>query len=110
MKERTLNIRDEIKTPLAVTSDKAKHIFESLSFAVSNDEVIYVDFSGIETLTTAFLNIAIGQLYSISDRNILNEHIKIIGKSLTPLQRKKVQLVMDNAKTKLSKEDIEGEL
>lgn len=105
-----LKVRDEIKTPLAVTADKANYIYKSLSDSVANKETVSVDFSGITTLTTAFLNIAIGQLYSIGDKHTLNEYVKIDGNTLTSLQRDKVRLVMENAKNKLSDNDINEDL
>ncbi|AUI78814.1 STAS-like domain-containing protein [Lactiplantibacillus pentosus] len=107
---KVLKIKDEIKTPLAVTADKANYIYKLLSESVQNKEIVSVDFSGITTLTTAFLNIAIGQLYSVGDQNTLNQYIKINGKTLTSLQRDKVRLVMENAKNKLSDKDIDEDL
>ncbi|MCT3277500.1 DUF4325 domain-containing protein [Lactiplantibacillus pentosus] len=109
-KLKVLKIKDEIKTPLAVTADKANYIYKLLSESVQNKEIVSVDFSGITTLTTAFLNIAIGQLYSVGDQNTLNQYIKINGKTLTSLQRDKVRLVMENAKNKLSDKDIDEDL
>lgn len=107
---KTINVKDEIKSNLAVTSSQATEIFNSLNLNLKKHEQITVDFSGIDTITTAFLNTAIGQLYSLGDPDELNQYIKIDGNSLTSVQRDKVRLVMENAKSKLTKEEINKEL
>jgi len=40
----------------------------------------------------------------------LNEYIKLESSSLTPFQREKVLMVMQNTKQKLSQEEIKGEI
>lgn len=106
----TIYVEKEIKTPLAVTSAKAKYIQKLLLKAVDDEERVEVDFSNINTLTTAFLNVAIGDLYAKYDSDTLNKFIIINGKSLTALQREKVKLVMQNAKNKLTNEQVDKEL
>lgn len=105
-----LNVKDKINSNLAVTSSQATSIFNILNSNLKNREVTIIDFSGIETITTAFLNTAIGQLYNLGNSDELNEHIKINGKSLSPVQRDKVRLVMENAKNNLTKEEVNKEL
>lgn len=105
-----ININDAINSNLAVTSSQATDIFNILNSNLKKHEITVIDFSGIETITTAFLNTAIGQLYNLGDSDELNEYIKINGKSLSSVQRDKVRLVMENAKNKLTKEEVDKEL
>ncbi|WP_349604254.1 STAS-like domain-containing protein [Lactiplantibacillus plantarum] len=107
---KTINIKDEINSNLAVTSSQANKIFKILNANLKKQESTRIDFSGIETITTAFLNTAIGQLYSIGDSSILNKYVIIEGQTLTSVQRDKVRLVMENAKNKLTKEEVHKEL
>nr|DAJ07174.1 MAG TPA: protein of unknown function DUF4325 [Caudoviricetes sp.] len=108
--EKTLVIKDQIKTNLAITSEKARRIEEIVLESVKNKQQIELDFSGIDTLTTAFLNVAIGSLYTKYNPTILNKYVHIKASSLTPFQQSKIQLVMQNAKAKLSNNDINEEL
>lgn len=104
-----LIIKQVINSNLAVSSSQAEQVFLILESNFRNEEKTSVDFSGIDTLTTAFLNTAIGQLYTIGEKTSLNKYIQIKGETLTPLQRDKVRLVMDNAKNKLSNDEIREE-
>ena len=100
-------VRDIIKTELAVTSEKAEYLRSTFETKIKNKEPIIIDFSNIKNLTTAFLNVAIGELYRVGTPEELNKYIKIDGKTLTPVQFQKVKLVMDNSKRKISQKIID---
>ena len=74
-----LNIRvfDEIGNNAAVSSDDGSKIFEKIEKAIKNNIAINLNFMNIEFLTTAFLNAAIGQLYSTFSGDVLNEKLAI---------------------------------
>lgn len=105
-----LVVRDVIGTISASTPDKAKPFLDKLCDAIDSKKITSVDFSGLSTITTAFLNNSIGKLYSLYDVKKLNEYIKLESSSLTPFQREKVLMVMQNTKQKLSQEEIKGEI
>lgn len=100
-----LVIAEIINSDLAVTSETAKLVNEKILENINHNELITLDFTGIKTLTTAFLNIAIGELYNISDPETLNRLVKFDVSTLTKLQFSKIKLVMENSKEKLTKID-----
>ena len=105
-----LVVRNIIGTTSASTPDKAQPFLDELCKAVDLKTPTSVDFSGLSTLTTAFLNNSIGKLYSLYSVSELNKYIKLDASSLTTFQKKKVQMVMENTKQKLSQEEIKGEI
>lgn len=104
---KTLKIKDFINSDLATSSEDAAEVFKYLKKMFAQKEIVQIDFSGLNTITTAFLNASIGDLYSIATRDQLNRYIRILGNTLTPLQRNKVAMVMDNARNKLTQEELE---
>lgn len=102
-----INIKDVLKTDLAVGDEKGKYIFSLIQNSMSDGKEVVIDFSGITSLTTAFLNYAIGELYTLKSPEELNKLIKIDGKSLTVSQRKKVKMVMENSKNKINQDVID---
>ncbi|WP_422090988.1 STAS-like domain-containing protein [Tenacibaculum ovolyticum] len=77
----TIKIIDIIDTDFAVTTDNGIKVFDEMDRYLSNNKEVTIDFTGIKTMTTAFLNAAIGQLYSKKkyDSEFLNKHVKPIG-------------------------------
>lgn len=72
-------IKDLIKTNFAVTTDDGNEVFNIVSQNLTNKESIILDFNGINLMTTAFLNAAIGQLYSNKEfsSDFLNSNLKL---------------------------------
>ena len=103
-------VKDLIGSNSATSPEKAKPLYDLLVKSVDNKEKVSVDFSGLTTITTAFFNSSIGKLYSAYSPNTLNEFITLDGKTLTKLQFDKLKLVMQNAKSKLSEDDIREEI
>ena len=74
-----LIVKDIIDSELAITTDDGNLVYENIHTAFDNKNVVELDFKGINIMITAFLNSAIGQLYS-SDKysgNFLNEKLKL---------------------------------
>ena len=61
----------------AVSADDGQVIFDKIKDALHNNKLVELDFDGIEILTTAFLNAAIGQLYSKYTSDKLNQLLKL---------------------------------
>lgn len=106
----TIHVHDLINKDLAVAPEDGKLLFMQLNSAVENKVHVVIDFSGLNTITTAFFNASLGNLYVRWTADILNQYIQINGKTLTPLQRKKARMVMDNAKTKLTEQELHDEM
>lgn len=102
-----INVKDVLQTNLAVGADEGKYIFSLIRESIEKKEYIIIDFTGITSLTTAFLNYAIGELYTLYDPDKLNSLVKIDAETLTLSQKKKVNLVMRNSKNKIDQKVID---
>lgn len=91
-------IKDTINTDFAVSTDNGNEIFKLLNDNLSKGNTVLLDFGGITLMTTAFLNAAIGQLYSTSQFNsdFLNDKLKI--ENVNDYDRPLFALVIQRAK------------
>lgn len=74
MSVKTIKIVDVIGSNLCIAADDGQKLFNAISIELKKDNQIQLSFEGIEDLTSAFLNSAIGQLYkdySEEDLNLL---------------------------------------
>ena len=85
-------------------SIKANGIYQEVIDILNKAGKTVIDFSGIKSLTTAFLNVAIGELYRYEKKDTLNKYISIDVSTLSKLQIDKVKMVMDNSRTKYNSE------
>ena len=58
-----LSLYEIVGTPLCVASDDGQKVYDRLAAALEEGRSITLSFHNITTLTSAFLNAAIGQLY-----------------------------------------------
>lgn len=74
-------IKDIIHSDFAVSTNDGDKVHKVLDNSFSNKESIVLNFKGISVLTTAFLNAAIGKLYSNEKytSEFLNDHISLIN-------------------------------
>jgi hypothetical protein len=72
-----LTIKEIINRDTAVSSDDGDILFIEIDKHIKAGTIVELDFSDISLLTTAFLNSAIGQLYSIYKGDELNNSIKL---------------------------------
>lgn len=88
-----MKIKNIIDSTLAVSADDGEKVYLQIEENISKKRKVSVDFSGIEIMTTAFLNAAIGQLYSKFSGDDLNSYLKItsIEESDTNLLKKVIQ-------------------
>lgn len=77
MKEVNINIFEIIGSNVAVSSDAGQKIFNIIDKALTQDYIVNLNFNNINLLTTAFLNTAIGQLYSKHTSKYLQKHLKL---------------------------------
>lgn len=72
-----LVISDIIGGDSAVSTESGTLVFKQLEEALTKGDMVVLDFNGIELMTTAFLNAAIGQLYSTHSSEQLNRLLKL---------------------------------
>lgn len=70
-----------INTDFAVTTEDGNSIFQLMNSQFSIGNKVILNFEGITLMTTAFLNAAIGQLYSNNDysSDFLNKNLELIN-------------------------------
>jgi hypothetical protein len=74
-----LVIKDIINSELAVSTENGNKVFKIVDEYLQQNEKIQLDFGGITVMITAFLNAAIGSLYSKKEYTgeFLNEHLTL---------------------------------
>ncbi len=72
-------IKEIIKGDIAVSTSDGDSIYNLINDYLLNHKKITIDFAGISIMTTAFLNAAIGQLYSnpVYSDDFLNNHLNL---------------------------------
>ena len=72
-------LKNIINSDTALTPDAGALVFDKLNQALSSEQRVELDFSGMEVMTSAFLNTAIGQLYSKFNSTQLNNQLKLVN-------------------------------
>ena len=98
--EKIINVADVIDGKVAVTSDDAIVVFNILKHNIEENVISVLDFTGISTLTTSFLNESIGTLYNVANAQTIASLVKVNPKSLRPIQYRNILSVIENAKQK----------
>jgi len=74
-----LVIKDIINGDTAVSTDDGDVVYKEIVAILELGKPVELDFSGINIMTTAFLNAAIGQLYSTFNSEQLNSLLKLVN-------------------------------
>lgn len=74
-----IKIVDLAKHAICVASDDGHLVYKHFEAALKNGEEITADFAGVSTLTSAFLNAAIGQLYSQFKSDFIDRHVSVVN-------------------------------
>lgn len=76
-----LIVKNIIDSDIAVATDAGDKVFNEIVYHLSKQHAVILDFNEITILTTAFLNAAIGQLYSNDSfsSDFLNDNLKVIN-------------------------------
>jgi hypothetical protein len=74
---KNIKVLEVINRDSAVSSDDGENVYTSIIDAIAEGFIVELDFSGIILMTTAFLNSAIGQLYSKFSSEELNTSLKL---------------------------------
>lgn len=74
----TLSAFEIVGSPLAVASDDGQKVFERVSSAIKEGKSVSLSFRNIQSITSAFLNAAIGQLYGIVREDEIRSQLKVL--------------------------------
>lgn len=91
-----LKINDYITCNKGITPDEGEVIFNMLVKSFTSNERVLLDFQGVEMLTTAFLNVMIGNLYKDYSSDQLKEFLDFVN--LTEGIASRIKKVTANAK------------
>ena len=93
---KTIKIDSLITLHQGVTPDEGKPINEKIRALLEEGIVVEIDFSNIELMTTAFLNVVIGNLYKDYSSDKLKESLRI--KNVSEDDARRIKKVTDTAK------------
>ena len=99
----TIKIDSLITLHQGVTPDEGKPINDEIRKLMKEEKIVEIDFSGVELITTAFLNVVIGELYNDYSSEFLKERLKISNISEDDARR--IKKVTDTAKLFYSNEE-----
>lgn len=74
-----LSIFEIVGSPLCVASSDGQRVYERIAAALKEGRGITLSFHNITTLTSAFLNAAIGQLYGAFSEKQIRSLLKVQG-------------------------------
>ncbi len=81
-----VKIKEILGSDSALTPSSGELVYNILENEISSKKSISLDFNGIEIITSAFLNSAIGRLYSKYSSEDLNSLLSIVNISNDDLQ------------------------
>lgn len=93
---KTIDVNSMISLQQGVTPDEGKPICDKIKDYFNQGEVVELNFAGVKLMTTAFLNVAIGDLYGEFSSEVLKEKLKIVNISDDDARR--IKKVTDTAK------------
>jgi hypothetical protein len=90
----------EIAGRNAVSSTAGEAVYKMILSGI-DDEVVELDFAGVEIFSTPFFNLAIARLLDRMPSEVLNQRLHVLN--LSPLGFSTLRRVIDNAKRHYAK-------
>ena len=91
-----ISIFEVVGSPLCVASSDGQKVYERVSTALEKDMNVVISFRNVTTLTSAFLNAAIGQLYGTFSEEQIRDILMVEDMEQDDLAL--LKRVVDNAK------------
>ena len=91
-----ISVFGTVGSPLCVASGDGQKVYDRLSTALENERSVVLSFYNVTTLTSAFLNAAIGQLYGTFSEEEVRAQLKVEDMEQDDLAL--LKRVVDNAK------------
>ncbi|MBQ9766712.1 MAG: STAS-like domain-containing protein, partial [Lachnospiraceae bacterium] len=92
----TINVKEKINSPSALTREQGQIIYDDIISSFSKGDSVILDFADIESLITPFLNVAIGKLYEDYSSEELKQLLDI--QNFPPEKVSSFNVVTANAK------------
>ncbi len=94
--ELSLSVFEMIGNPLAVASDDGQKVFDRVSAGLKEGKTVALSFRNVKSITSAFLNAAIGQLYGKFSEEQIRAQLKVLD--VQPDDLVLLKRVVDTAK------------
>ena len=94
--QKVINVSAVLDSPSALTQEQGKKVYKLVSEAIKDNDDVILDFDGIESMISPFLNNAIGKLYGEFSSDELNGSLKL--KNFPPEKKSTLVIVVENAK------------
>jgi hypothetical protein len=91
-----LSVFEIVGSPLCVASDDGEKVYERIEKAIKQDRSVSLSFNNITSLTSAFLNAAIGQLYGEFSEQEIRANLSV--KDMEPDDLALLKRVVETAK------------
>ncbi len=92
----SISLFEVVGSPLCVASSDGQKVYKRITSAIENDRNVLLSFQNVSTLTAAFLNSAIGQLYGVYSEEKIRSLLKVEDIEQDDLAL--VKRVVENAK------------
>lgn len=92
----TLSVFEVVGSPLCVASDDGQKVYERIASAMKEDRSVTLSFLNVSSITSAFLNTAIGQLYGTSSEEKIRSNLNV--KDMQPDDLALLKRVVETAK------------
>ena len=92
----TISVFEIAGSPLCVASDDGQKVYDRISSALKEDRNVTLSFLNVSSVTSAFLNAAIGQLYGTFSEDEIRSKLKV--KDMQPDDLALLKRVVDTAK------------
>jgi hypothetical protein len=109
MKSITIPISAIVGSGFCVTTEDAHKVHDQIASEIASGNKVILSFSGITRMTTAFLNVAIGQLYGEFSEEKLRMHMAP-PVDADPWHLTRLKMVVDRAKVYFNNKDNVEEL
>ncbi|MBI4682688.1 MAG: STAS-like domain-containing protein [Nitrospirae bacterium] len=91
-----VRVYDIVGGPLCVSADDGQKVYDKIAPLLRDGQKVALSFFQVKTMISAFLNAAVGQLYSEFTEDQIRE--RILVKDIDPEDLELLKRVVDNAK------------
>jgi hypothetical protein len=74
----TIRIFEVVGSGLCVASDDGQKVYDQINAAFKNERRVQLSFLNVDSITSAFLNAAIGQLYGEFSEEQIRANLKVV--------------------------------
>lgn len=91
-----LSVFEIVGSPLCVAASDGQKVYDRLAAAFNEEQPVILSFHNVSTMTSAFLNTAIGQLYGVFSEEQIRTWLKV--QDMQPDDLALLKRVVDTAK------------